>query len=317
MDSSKQPALLALDWGTSSLRAYLLAGATDVLAKRSADWGIMHLPEGGFAGAVDALCGDWLREHRALPVIAAGMVGSAQGWLEVPYVAAPASPLELAHGLRHADGPNGRRIAIVPGVLDDGNRPNVMRGEETQVFGALQIAPALFDGSAEGILVLPGTHSKWVRVEGGEIVSFLTFMTGEMFAVLRQHSILGRLMQDAGGFDVAAFERGLTEAESGSGLLSSLFSVRSQGLTKRLDHAQLPDYLSGLLIGSEIVEARRLYASLRHPVPLIGAAALCKRYALALARFGIAVHGGDFAGATPAGLWEVARHAGMIPTKES
>ena len=192
-----------------------------------------------------------------------------------------------------------------------------MRGEETQVFGALQIAPELV-ASGNGLLVLPGTHSKWVRVEDGRIVSFLTFMTGELFAVLRQHSILGRLMKDSVEFDPVAFERGLAEAESESGLTSSLFSVRSLGLTKQLDGTQLGDYLSGLLIGHEILEARRLYSTdLLYPLPLIGAAPLCKRYALALARFGVAVHGGDFANATPAGLWEVARHAGMILTEES
>jgi 2-dehydro-3-deoxygalactonokinase len=320
MSSDKNAVLLALDWGTSSLRAYLMDGGGNVLGSRSAGWGIMHLPEGGFAGALDILCGDLLKDHPELPVIASGMVGSAQGWLEVPYVAAPASPESVAQGMRHAAGPHGRQVAIVPGVLQDGRTPNVMRGEETQVFGALSIAPDIFGAAGEGIVVLPGTHSKWVHVQEGRIVSFLTFMTGEMYAVLRQHSILGRLMQDEGALDPQGFDRGLSEAaeENAGGLLSSLFSVRTLGLTGRLRQSQLGDYLSGLLIGHEINEARRLFAAQLDtgcPLILIGADELCRRYEPALSSFSLRVQDRDFRDAAPAGLWNIACRAGLIARK--
>lgn len=312
-----QAALLALDWGTSSLRAWLLGGSGRAIEMRHADWGIMHLPEGGFAGALESLCGDWLLDQPGLPVIASGMVGSAQGWAEVPYVGAPASPEALAQGLREVLVPQGGKVAIVPGVMQDGRQPNVMRGEETQVFGALSLAPDLFGEGGEGIVVLPGTHSKWVRVREGRIESFLTFMTGEMYAVLHRHSILGRLMQDDASGDLEAFELGLSEAaeDEHGALLSSLFSVRTLGLTRRLHPPQLGDYLSGLLIGHEIREARQLFAAhldSGRPLPLIGSEELCRRYALALSRFGLAAHGKNFAEATPAGLWQIARRAGFI-----
>jgi 2-dehydro-3-deoxygalactonokinase len=317
MASGQQAALLALDWGTSSLRAYLLGADGQVLASRNESWGIMHLPEGGFAGALESLCGDWLQLQAGLPVIASGMVGSAQGWVEVPYVGAPASAEALAQGLREAKGPQGRKVSIVPGVMQDGRLPNVMRGEETQVFGALAMAPDLFGDKDEGIIVLPGTHSKWVLVREGRIDSFLTFITGEMFAVLSRHSILGRLMQDDAAGDMRAFERGLSEAaqDEHGALLSSLFSARTLGLTKRLHPPQIGDYLSGLLIGHEVREAQRLFAKhldAARPLPLIGSEELCRRYALALSRFGLTAHGKNFADATPAGLWQIACSAGFV-----
>jgi 2-dehydro-3-deoxygalactonokinase len=201
--------------------------------------------------------------------------------------------------------------------MQGGRKPNVMRGEETQVFGALSLVPQLFGGASEGIVVLPGTHSKWVHVKEGRIVSFMTFMTGEMYAVLRQHSILGRLMQDDDATDPEGFELGLSEAgedDMGS-LLSSLFNVRTLGLTQRLKPSQLGDYLSGLLIGHEIREARRFCVAqlgTERPLALIGAEDLCRRYTLALSRFALCVQGNDFSNATPAGLWEIAHRAGHI-----
>lgn len=318
--SDIQAVLLALDWGTSSLRAYLMADGGDVLDSRSAGWGIMHLPEGGFSAALDRMCGDWLQACPNLPVIASGMVGSAQGWLEVPYAAAPASPESVAQGMRYVTaraGPHARQLAIVPGVMQDGRRPNVMRGEETQVFGVLALAPDIFNGTGEGIVVLPGTHSKWVHVKEGRIVSFLTFMTGEIYAVLRQHSILGRLMQDDGSLDPAGFDRGLSEAaeEDAGGLLFSLFSVRTLGLTGRLQPSQLGDYLSGLLIGQEISEAQRFFSAQLDagcPLVLVGAEDLCRRYEPALSSFSLSVQDKDFRNATQAGLWEIACRAGLI-----
>jgi len=320
MATPREPALLALDWGTSSLRAYLLGGPDEVVASRNAPWGIMHLPEGGYVAALESLCGDWLQAHPALPILASGMVGSAQGWREAPYVHTPASAEALAQGLAWVEGPGGRRIGIVPGVMQDGMVPNVMRGEEVQVVGAWPRAAEHAGAGRSVVMVLPGTHSKWALVREGRIESFTTCMTGEVFAVLRTHSILGRLMQPSETMDVESFERGLSQAqEDGSGLLSSLFSVRTLGLTQRLQPQQLGDYLSGLLIGHELRESTRAFAAHLDPATpliLIGAEDLCRRYRLALSHIGLQANTDGYRDATPAGLWEVARMAGLVTTPE-
>ena len=176
--------LLALDWGTSSARAYRLSAGGAVLDRREAPLGVMQVREGQHAAALVSLLGDWAELR--LPRIASGMIGSRQGWIEVPYVDCPADTAALVAGLRTTPG---GEMAIVPGLVhrDGDGVPDVLRGEETQIVGAVP------EGD-EGILaVLPGTHSKWVRVESGRIVSFATYMTGELFALLLQHSILGRL----------------------------------------------------------------------------------------------------------------------------
>ncbi len=314
-DAPGVPRLLALDWGTSSLRAYLLGDAAQPCAERRADWGIMHLPAGGFAAALKNLCGDWLLAYPQLPIIAAGMVGSAQGWVEAPYVAAPASLEQLAARLAFADAGDGRKVAIVPGVLCDGALPDLMRGEETQVFGALAHGNEV--SRQARLIVLPGTHSKWVRVQGESLAAFKTFMTGETYALLCRHSILGRLMEPgnpAAIMDVAAFERGLDEALRPEGrLLGCLFSVRALGLTGKLRPDQLGDYLSGLLIGNEIREALAIDGlQCGAPPELLGDAALCERYRLALSRFGIPDAAILPPATTPAGLWAVAQAAGLL-----
>jgi 2-dehydro-3-deoxygalactonokinase len=315
MSRADHPALVALDWGTSSLRAWLLAGPGKAVDTRSAPWGIMHLPEGGFSGALQSLCGDWLQQYPCLPVIASGMVGSAQGWLEVPYVGTPAASVGVAAGLRHAALPDGRNVAIVPGVLQDNAHPNVMRGEETQVFGAWELLQDPPGKTGKTLMVLPGTHSKWVTVEQGHITRFMTAMTGELYAVLRRHSLLGRLMVTSEEFDYTAFERGLEESQRSQGVMFSLFSARTLGLARRLEGAQLGDYLSGLLIGHEIREARLAFAAelaADYPLPVIGTDELRHRYHIALGWHGISVHEGDFSQATQAGLWHIARNAGWI-----
>jgi 2-dehydro-3-deoxygalactonokinase len=318
-DTTAPPRLIALDWGTSSLRAYLLRGPADVADTRSAPWGILHLPADGFAGALRQLCGDWITRYPAVPVIASGMVGSAQGWREASYALAPAGLTDLASALVSVAGPDGKAIAIVPGVRTDGAMPNVMRGEETQVFGTLSEAGA---SDAEELLVLPGTHSKWVVASDGKITDFLTFMTGELFAVLSRNSILGRLMPPTAAFNAAAFEQGLKLAldQTNAGPLSTLFSVRSLGLTGKMPHTGLADYLSGLLIGYELTEAKRAFADraalAQKPLHLIGDESLCERYRRALPLFGFDAAAPAAHAPTPAGLWRVALAAGLISTNE-
>jgi 2-dehydro-3-deoxygalactonokinase len=306
--------LLALDWGTSTLRAYLLGDGGVALEDRSRPWGIMHLPEGGFAAALHAIAGDWIAAAPGLNILACGMVGSAQGLREAPYVPCPAGCDALAEGLVAAEISPGLRVHIVPGVRRDGNPPDVMRGEETQILGALAQSPQL---AAHARLIMPGTHSKWVRVEGGHIVDFQTYMTGELFALLKDHSILGRAARPVGAIDAAtseiAFKRGVSAIHQrpGAGATELLFSARTLVLTGQLKAEDSLDYLSGLLVGEELRCALTGRFSTTHgSLALIGEPALCARYLWAMAVFGMdAVP--VLQGAAQGGLFQIARQAGL------
>ncbi len=315
--------LLALDWGSSSLRGAWLDAAGQVLEERAFARGILSVAPGEFPCVFETCFGDWMKTPGALCLMS-GMVGSQQGWLQAPYCACPAGFADVARRLAWVE-PG--RVAIVPGLsceqegiadvkrleripdvkrlerIPDVKRleriPDVMRGEETQVFGALRLL-----GLQDALLVLPGTHSKWVRVQGGRVQSFATFMTGEFYALLRQHSILSRSLP-AGDeeFDSAAFEQGVALALRGGGLLHTAFSTRTLALFERLPAAALPSYLSGLLIGEEL-RAQSLAAGTSAVV--IGAAALTQRYRAALALQGVAAQCVG-AQAAWAGLWAIAQ----------
>jgi 2-dehydro-3-deoxygalactonokinase len=269
--------LIAIDWGTSSLRAARLAEDGRVLEERALPRGILTVQAGAFPQVFEEICGDWMRAPAALALIC-GMAGSRQGWVEAPYCACPAGLADVAARVTWIAP---RRIAIVPGLAcDAAGVPDVMRGEETQVFGALDLL-----GLEATSLVLPGTHSKWVRVAGGRIESFATFMTGELYALLRQHSILARTMPEGDGeLDESAFERGVIHSLHSSSLLHAAFSARTLALFDRLPAASLPSYLSGLVIGEELA-AQQLTAGA--DVVLIGAEALTRRYELGLRLMGV------------------------------
>ena len=317
---AREAALIALDWGTTSLRAYLFDAAGKVIATRVSTAGIMNLPvpaeEGGFDAAFDEACGVWLREAPALPVLAAGMVGSAQGWVQAPYVETPASAQALVAGIVRVRAASGVEVAVVPGVLEPGALPNVMRGEETQIFGAL--GGSSDEALQTSLIGLPGTHAKWVVVEGERIARFYTFMTGEVYAALCAHTILGRTMKHPAEPDTAAFLRGVNVArEQGCvGLLATAFSTRTLGLTGQLAADEQPDYLSGLVIGHELAGleaalARRDVALAGCAPQLIGAEALCERYRMALGAFGCG--GANLVRqATEHGLWRIAVQAGLV-----
>ncbi|SDH07340.1 2-dehydro-3-deoxygalactonokinase [Propionivibrio dicarboxylicus] len=309
------PALLALDWGTSSLRAFLMQDSR-ILDTRQSAHGIQHLPAPGVAGyrqAFAELVGDWIDQWPQLPVVASGMVGSAQGWREAPYVRCPADIADLASQSVGVDSGMGPEILIAPGVLfDQANAlPDVMRGEEIQIAGALLANPGW---RQRACMLLPGTHSKWAQIEDGKIVRFTSYLTGELFSVLCRHSILGRLMPDAAvpADDPEAFALGLdTAARSGPGDLShQIFGTRTLGLTGRLPPPALADYLSGLLIGHELVSGLATAAS-TGPLVMIGAPALCRRYADALARLQRPVDA-MLDNTAPAGLWHLATAAGLV-----
>jgi 2-dehydro-3-deoxygalactonokinase len=259
--------LIGLDWGISSLRAYLLddnGKIADTIANQN---GILQLGSRSFEEVMEAAIGDWLRAHSEAPIIACGMIGSRQGWLEAPYVICPAGLPELAGNLCSISTSRGKTIWFVPGVMRraEDHTPDVICS-----------------------FILPGTHSKWALVEKGRIVWFATFMTGELFAVLCHHSILAKLMED-GPDDDAAFLKGLECAERAwtakQGLLHKLFTVRSLGLFGELPNSGLKSYLSGLLIGAEVTEATWQIKG-KSRMRLVGDARLLNLYAKALEFFG-------------------------------
>ncbi|WP_131671673.1 2-dehydro-3-deoxygalactonokinase [Pseudomonas parakoreensis] len=323
-----QAQLIALDWGTTSLRAYKLAAGAVVLEQRALSFGIMQLPKtsrvinggectDGFELAFEEACGDWLDAQPDLPVIACGMVGSAQGWREAAYCETPANVANLGNSLQTLVSLRGTRVHIVPGVIQRSRLPNVMRGEETQVLGVLQNLPA--EAGGDLLIGLPGSHSKWVEVIDGCITHFDTFMTGEVFAVLSEHSILGRTQQQGAAFDGLAFDRGVQVALSADGelgVLSTLFSARTLGLTGELVPTAQADYLSGLMIGHELaalaaVQRRRRHSEHLPAIILIGNAQLCARYGRALEACGFArVTLAEQA--TECGLWQLALAAGLL-----
>lgn len=244
-------AMIAVDWGTSALRAYRLDGSGRILEMRSSPQGILSVENGKFSAVVEAKAGDWIAAGDS-PVVMSGMIGSRQGWLEVPYAACPAGFEEISAGMRKVTW-DGGTAWIAPGLTcrDEAGIPDVMRGEEVQILGVLDRL-----GPGAHTVCLPGTHSKWVEVSDGRIARFSTHMTGEAFAVFRAHSILGRMMKD-GTNDAAAFEEGVRRSTDAGGLLHHLFGVRARGLFGELTEAGSASYLSGMLIGHEIRSAHR------------------------------------------------------------
>ncbi|MBV8156597.1 MAG: 2-dehydro-3-deoxygalactonokinase [Dyella sp.] len=304
----RPPALLAIDWGSTSLRAYLLDASGEVLDSRVTGHGVFHLPTGGFSAALDNLISAWAPLPSTLPMLACGMVGSAQGWMEVPYVRCPAAPAALVQGIASLKIGGGRALHIVPGVALAGEIPDVMRGEETQVIGAMAGRAAQDEAVT---IVLPGTHSKWVQFRQGSIVSIETFMTGELFDLLRSHSSIGRIATPlekpaAGGED--GFYRGLGDVagDSDGSVMRLMFSARSRFLLGQMHSDQVLDYLSGLLIGEEL----RRHAGSGACI-LVGSDELCTRYARAFATVS-RLQPERATGATVRGLHFLAKAAGLL-----
>ncbi len=289
-----QPALLACDWGTTNLRAWTLDADGAVLAEREFSLGVSTLAPGEagrrFEQEVCPALG-----AAGLPAILCGMVGSNLGWALAPYADCPAGFAELARAAIQV----APQVQIVPGLRCAGltGAPDVMRGEETQVLGWLAQHPDRQHG--RHLICHPGTHAKWVVVENGRIVRFVTAMTGEMFAVLSKHSVL---KSDAPANDDAAFEAGLAAAGDGNALLARLFSARSRVAGGDAKAESTPSYLSGLLIGSEVASLPLLLNSGSTKVNLLGDAALCSRYGHALEKRNIKSETFDGKSAAIAGL---------------
>ncbi len=302
--------LVALDWGSTRLRAWLLGDGGAVLAERQSGDGASALVGGApaFDQALTTLAGDWLEQ--GLPALACGMVGSAHGWREAPYARCPARLDRLHEHVVEVRTSAGASVRIVPGLIDEPwqSTPDVMRGEETQVVGLLKANPELADAAC---VLMPGTHAKWVQLRRGVVTGFRTRMTGEVYALLRKESVLARLMAgDDDEFHPQAFEAGVLAARraNGADLLGQLFSVRTLGLTQHWPAAALPDYLSGLLIGHELVAG---LGQAEGALALVGEPALCSRYAHALELLDVTsacVQGNTAC----AGLWQLAVQAGWV-----
>jgi 2-dehydro-3-deoxygalactonokinase len=284
--STSNPYCIAFDWGTSSLRAYLLNSEGLVLADSRSELGVLK-PQ-NFSETVTQICEPWDAAFGRLPCFASGMIGSQQGWIDAGYASTPTNFKAIAQGAKDIFALAHRKFWIVPGVkhIDSATKAvDVMRGEETQVFGACvqdEIQEDIQDDFQEFLAVLPGTHSKWVQVRNGTIVNFKTFMTGETYALFRQHSILSKLMSSdsSSTLNQNVFLSGAQQSlNAPSDLLHQLFTVRTKGLFNQLKPTEQADYLSGLLIGNEIASAKQIFAGNIH---LIGETALVERYELAL-----------------------------------
>ena len=306
--------LLAIDWGSTAMRGALLDDASGaVIEERACARGLLNLGSEGFEGALREEFGDWLA-CAGTRCLMAGMVGSRQGWVEAPYVPCPAGLGDFVAGLQRVPfgaGESARDLAIVPGACcehDDGV-PDVLRGEEVKFLGAIETLA--IDGAT---LLSPGTHSKWATIEHGRLVRFTTTMSGELYALLRHHSILARsLPAEDGALDGTAFDDGVRRALAGSGLLQTAFGVRSLALFERLTPAALASCLSGLVIG-EAVRWPGLAGVAS--VVVVGAPVLTERFARALALRGVATQILDEAAAWR-GLWTIDCARRGVATKEN
>jgi 2-dehydro-3-deoxygalactonokinase len=276
-----ETAWIAVDWGTSHLRAWLLDSSNTVIDQRQSDAGMGGLTPEQFEPALLALIGDALSDGAITPVMICGMAGARQGWAEAPYAAVPCTPPTATEArLVGTDDPR-LRVRILPGVKQM-HPADVMRGEETQIAGFLALNPGF-----DGVICLPGTHSKWAHVSAGEIVSFRTFLTGELFALLSRQSVLRHAIA-ATGWDDAAFDDACEDAMTRPAVFASgLFTLRAEALLHDLSPETARARLSGLLIGIEIGGAKPYW--LGREVVLIGDTALTAPYRRALTAQGCPV----------------------------
>ena len=292
-------AIIGIDWGSTHVRAFRFDDAGAVIETRHSDRGSATLRQSDYEEAARALLDGWLT-GKSDRIVICGMAGSRDGWLEASYLACPTSLIGLSQAL--ATPSSTVPALIVPGLYaqDANGVHDVMRGEETQILGAMQSEDAWF--------ILPGTHSKWVDVQDGVIQRFSTYMTGDFYKLLTSHSVLQRTLDANGAFDADAFASGAARGLQGEALTKTVFAVRAQALFNELGLAAAASYLSGLLIGAEIADGLTMSGARRFVV--IGAKDIAGLYlkALSLADVtDVAVIDGETAAAR--GLWRIAREA--------
>jgi 2-dehydro-3-deoxygalactonokinase len=317
-----EPAVAAVDWGTSSFRLWLLDATGTVLAERRSGEGMLTAGAEGF--------GPILERHLAsagapgdLPAIVCGMAGARQGWIEAPYVTLPAGVDGILAGAvpvpgqgdgqgRSQRGGQPRKIRILPGLAQRAaEAPDVMRGEETQLAGILPLF-----ATGRHLICMPGTHSKWVEAAGGVVSGFRTWLTGELFSVLSTQSILRHSLSETAAPalpDMPAFVAACTDAlGQGGDIGPALFRIRAATLLQDLQPADAAARLSGLLIGAEIASARRLFDPPADKVILVASGPLGSLYAAALKLAGCTVLAADADEAVRAGLFEAAKRLGWV-----
>ncbi|CAI1867787.1 2-dehydro-3-deoxygalactonokinase [Serratia liquefaciens] len=274
---------IGIDWGTTNFRAFLMCGE-QCLSNLSHPCGLLAVEKNRFADTLHTLLQPWLVEHGALPVVMAGMVGSQQGWHEVAYITQPCGLKNLAAGAMKFTTDWGSPAWIIPGVQGLGlaQQPEVMRGEEVQLLGLARRHPA-----AQCLAILPGTHSKHVQLNQGEIGHFSTFMTGELFSLLSWHSILGNALPEQQE-DAQAFILGADTARSGAPLSHLIFSARTRRLSGEIAAENIHSYLSGLLIGNEL---QALPA--HQPIWVVASPPLVARYQMAAEPLGLSLRATD------------------------
>lgn len=288
---------VAVDWGTSNVRAWGITADGSHTFSTQSDRGMGRIARVDYPSVLAELIA-----HNVPPgteTVVCGMAGARQGWLEAPYLDTPADLHALARGAVRPEGTE-FAVRILPGVCQRaGGREDVMRGEETQLLGLLALQPGF-----EGTAILPGTHSKWVEIRGGRVVRFSTAMTGELYEVLSQHSVL-RHSFAAGSIDGPAIEDGITEGmraglETPALATSLVFRTRAAALLSGKGADWCSGYLSGLLVGVEVGGHRDWL--LADAVPLIGSARFGRLYGAALKLIGVIGTPVDASEATIAGL---------------
>jgi 2-dehydro-3-deoxygalactonokinase len=271
-----EPRVIAIDWGTTRFRAYLVGTDGSLLATVSSDEGISSAAASDFSKILAARCGEWLEAFSRVPVLMGGMIGSRNGWKEVPYVACPASVTEIKAGVQQVSISPKRAAGIVPGLIwHDEGVADVIRGEETKIVGT---------GLESGVAILPGTHCKWARIAKGQVTEFRTYMTGEFYGLLRDHSVLRLLAKEPE--EGSGFSRGLAATARAGGLLHQAFEARTSVLDAQIDGSEVGPFLSGLLIGHEVRSALGP-AGRPQRATLVAENVLAQNYAQALKREGV------------------------------
>ncbi|MCX7888634.1 MAG: 2-dehydro-3-deoxygalactonokinase [Rhodobacteraceae bacterium] len=285
---------IGADWGTSNLRVWALDAAGRVLVRAESEDGMGRLDRAGFEPALLRLVGGWLPAEGRTTVVACGMVGSRQGWVEAPYRAVPCTPFGRGPLARPETRDPRLSVHVIPGLRQD-SPADVMRGEETQIAGYLVRNPGF-----DGVICLPGTHTKWALVSAGEVVAFQTFMTGEIFALLTRQSVL-RHSTGGAGWDGPAFAEAVSEGLSRpERLAAALFALRAEALLHGLTPDRARARLSGLLIGSELAASRPFW--LGQKVAVVGAERVAAAYAAALGQQALTVATAEVEPMTLAGL---------------
>ena len=307
--------MIAVDWGSSHFRAYRLDGDGGLLDALFSGKGVLSCPQGtNFEQVLRNSCAAWLAQEPDAPILMAGMVGSRYGWMETEYAPCPVNLQTLGSRILRIPGTRSNPLYLVPGVsaISPSNLPDVMRGEETQLFGAIDHAKG-----NKLIACLPGTHSKWVQMERGRITGFSTFMTGELFSTTSRCESLTSILHgsECGQIDVEAFLDGVRVSKGLGGLLHSLFSIRSRTLVQDKAFTPSPSYLSGLMVGAEVKAGLELYPGLRKIV-VIGADDLNQSYRLAFSEYGVGTDAVSGQQALISGARRLATMANILPPSE-